>query len=71
MDEVSPSRFGLSHGRYANIRSLVLKALKLAGVAALPSRHISRLSPEWQQLYNLSAKTAATSEPLTLHASLL
>ena len=26
MDEVSPSRFGLSHGRYANIRSLVLKA---------------------------------------------
>ena len=52
MDEVSPSRFGLSHGRYANIRSLVLKALKLAGVAALPSRHISRLCPEWQQLYD-------------------
>lgn len=31
---------------------LVLKALKLAGVAALPSRHISRLCPEWQQLYD-------------------
>lgn len=56
MDELSPARFGLTRGRWANIRSLVLKALKLAGVAALPSRHVSRLSPEWQRLYDLLPK---------------
>jgi hypothetical protein len=33
------------------MRSLVLKALKLSGVAVLPSRNLSPLSPEWQRLY--------------------
>jgi integrase len=56
LDELSPARFGLSRGRWANICSLVLKALKVAGVAALPSRHVSPLSPEWQQLYDLLPK---------------
>jgi hypothetical protein len=56
MDKLAPARFGLSRGRWANIRSLVLKALKLAGVAALPSRYVSPLPPEWQQLYDLLPK---------------
>jgi integrase len=56
MDELAPARFGLSRGRWANLRSLVLKALKLAGVVALPSRHVSPLLPEWQRLYDLMPK---------------
>jgi hypothetical protein len=53
LDELSPARFGLSRGRWANLRSLTLKALKLAGIATLPSRHLSQLSREWQRYYNL------------------
>jgi hypothetical protein len=56
MDELAPARFGLSRGRWANLRSLVLKALKLAGVVALPSRHVSPLLPEWQRLSDLLPK---------------
>ena len=56
MDELSPARFGLTPGRWANIRSLALKALKLTGIAALTSRHVSPLSPEWQRLYDLLPK---------------
>jgi hypothetical protein len=32
------------------MRSLLVKALKVAGVPALNGRHVCRLSPEWQQL---------------------
>jgi Phage integrase family len=56
MDELSPARFGLAPGRWANIRSLALKALKLTGTAALTSRHISPLSPEWRRFYDLLPK---------------
>ena len=56
MNELSPARFGLTRGRWANVRSLVLKALKLTGIAAIPSRHNSALSPEWQRLYHLLPK---------------
>jgi hypothetical protein len=56
LDELSPARFGLTRGRWANLRSLVLKALKLAGVDALPSRHVFPLSADWQQLYDLLPK---------------
>ncbi len=56
MDGLSPARFGLSRGRWANIRSLGLKALKLTGIAALTSRHVSSLSPDWQRLYDLLPK---------------
>ena len=56
LNEASPARFGLSRGRWANIRSLVLKALKLVGKGTLPSRHGSSLSLEWQPLYNLLPK---------------
>jgi hypothetical protein len=50
MDGISPARFGLGCGRWANIRSLGLKALKVVGVATVPSRHVARLSAEWQRL---------------------
>jgi hypothetical protein len=50
INELSPARFGLSRGRWANMRSLLVKALKVAGVPALNGRHVCRLSPEWQQL---------------------
>jgi integrase len=56
LDELAPALFGLSRGRWANLRSLVLKALRLTGIAALPSRHVSPLSPEWQRLYDLLPK---------------
>jgi len=52
LNELAPARFGLSRGRWANLRSLALKALRLTGIAALPSRHVSSLSPEWQRLYD-------------------
>jgi integrase len=56
MDVLSPARFGLSRGRWANLRSLTLKAFKLAGMATLPGRHVSRLSHEWQRHYDLLPK---------------
>ena len=48
-------------GQHALARA---EGLKLTGVAALPSRHVSRLSPEWQGSRS-SAQTAAAGKPLT------
>jgi integrase len=49
LDGVLPARHGLSRSRWANIRSLVLKALDIAGVPRRPGRCRQRPSPAWQQ----------------------
>src|SRR5262249_29376825 len=49
LDELSPEAYGLSRGRWANIRSLLGKAIALAR-PILPSRTVAPLSPEWEAL---------------------
>jgi integrase len=49
LDGVSPACHGLSRGRWANIRSLALKALDVAGVPRRPGRCRQRPSPAWEQ----------------------
>ena len=46
---VAPAAVGLSPGRWANVRSLLRKALALVA-ATSPGRHLTPLSPEWQAL---------------------
>ena len=43
-------RYGLRPQRWANLRSLLGKALRLAGVDVLPGRYLAPLAPPWQQL---------------------
>jgi integrase len=47
---VSPVAHGLSPGRWSNVRSLVRKALDVAGVTALPGRYRVSLPPAWLEL---------------------
>lgn len=47
--EVSPAAFGISKGRWANVRSLLHKALTLTK-PMMPGRHRAPLSAEWQAL---------------------
>ena len=49
MVEVAPAAHGLSPGRWANVRSLLGKALTLAR-PLMPSRIVAPLLPEWESL---------------------
>ena len=49
LDGLSPSSLGVSKGRWANIRSLLGKALALAQ-PMMPGRSVAPLSPAWQIL---------------------
>ena len=49
LEGLSPEAYGLSRGRWANIRSLLGKALALAR-PILPGRNVAPLSPEWDAL---------------------
>src|SRR5262249_32923762 len=47
---VTPATAGVSAGRFANIRSLLLNALKSAGIKAMPGRHRERHGVAWEAL---------------------
>src|SRR5437879_1559085 len=49
LEEISPDAHGLSKGRWANIRSLLGKALALAR-PMMPSRNIVPVLPDWEAL---------------------
>jgi hypothetical protein len=49
LDELSPEAYGLSRGRWANIRSLLGKAIALAR-PMMPSRNNVPVLPEWEAL---------------------
>jgi hypothetical protein len=48
--DLSPAAAGISQGRWNNLRSLVLAALKHAGVRVLPGRAPKPLGPAWKEL---------------------
>jgi integrase len=48
--KVTPAAAGVTPQRWANIRSLVLKALKLAGIKSMPGRSRETYSAEWEML---------------------
>ena len=45
-----PAAVGISPGRWANIKSLVLQALRLTGCRVLPGRALHPLTPAWTAL---------------------
>jgi integrase len=47
---VTAAAAGVSAGRWSNIRSLTFKALKRAGIKAMPGRYREPLAPEWEVL---------------------
>jgi integrase len=49
LEQISPKALGLSQGRWANVRSLLGKALALAR-PMLPGRSLEPLMPEWEAL---------------------
>jgi hypothetical protein len=57
--EVSPVACGLSKGRWANVRSLMLKALTLTR-PMLPGRHRESISPAWKALSDQLNRGPAT-----------
>ena len=50
LERVMPAAHGLRPARWTNVRSLLGKALRLAGVDLLPGRYLAPLAPAWQQL---------------------
>jgi integrase len=50
---ITPAAANVSAGRWANIRSLALKALKHVGIKAMPGRYRAPHSPEWEALRSL------------------
>jgi integrase len=48
--KIAPAAAGVCAGRWANIRSLALKALKSAGLRAMPGRYRESYTPEWEAL---------------------
>jgi hypothetical protein len=48
--KVSPASIGVTPGRWSNVRNLVLAALRLAGIRALPGRYREPLPPAWEAL---------------------
>ena len=48
--KVSPASIGVTHRRWSNVWKLVLAALRLAGVHALPGRYREPLPPQWEAL---------------------
>jgi integrase len=49
---VVPTAHGLHPSRWANVRSLLGKALQLAGCDLLPARTVAPLDPAWRELAN-------------------
>ncbi len=57
LDRVSPEAIGLSPRRWANIRSLLARALELAR-PLMPSRSYAPISPEWEALLAGQSRSA-------------
>jgi integrase len=51
LERIAPARYRISRRRWANIRSLVFKAIALAGVPRLPGRSSEPPSPGWLDLF--------------------
>jgi hypothetical protein len=49
-DVLAPRRYGISKGRWANVRSLVFRSLEVAGAPRLPGRSSKPPSPAWTRL---------------------
>jgi hypothetical protein len=47
LSQLSPAAAGVSARRWKNLRSLVLAALKRAGIKTMPGRYRATLIPEW------------------------
>lgn len=47
LEQIKPAAHQISHGRWNNVRSLVFKALALAGVPVAPGRSHAPISAEW------------------------
>ena len=68
---LSPASLGVSDGRFANIRSLVLSALKAVGIRAMPGRYREPALREWEALRDLLTDRHFKSRTLPLHEFLL
>lgn len=58
LQEISPSSYGISKQRWANCRSLTLKAIGLLQ-PVMPGRRLNRMMPEWETLQNKMPKQSA------------
>lgn len=50
LSPITPAVAGVTRGRWSNIISLTLKALKRAGIPTAPGKFRDRLAPEWEEL---------------------
>ena len=50
LDTLHPARARISQGRWANVRSLTMRAMDAAGVTRLPSRSKQPILPAWAEL---------------------
>ena len=58
LKRIRPARFGISKGRWSNIKSLLRRALRVCGCAVMPGRYTAPLTPDWEFLYQqLNNKT--------------
>jgi hypothetical protein len=48
--KLTPAMAGVGAGRWSNIKSLTLKALKRAGLKSMPGRSREALAPDWEAL---------------------
>jgi hypothetical protein len=60
LESIAPQAFGLSRGRWNNIRSLVATALAHAR-PMLPGRQVAPLPPEWKAVFALLPRNRAAS----------
>jgi integrase len=51
LEKVSPQSAGTSAARFANIKSLLRRALQMHGVMVVPGRIIKPMTPAWRNLY--------------------
>src|SRR5919199_784832 len=50
LESISAAHLGVGPARWNNVRSLTLKALKLAGIKSMPGRAREPLAPAWEML---------------------
>src|SRR5919199_6784707 len=48
LESISAAHLGVGPARWNNVRSLTLKALKLAGIKSMPGRAREPLAPAWE-----------------------